>query len=111
MSQASSPTHRSNGSLAVSSAKTMKLATRISSMDLTAWKACRSCSAASLSMCPDSLARKADAGWISSERCRSSSVTGCWASQCTSRPGLSLRSSSAMARSRRAWPSPMGEET
>ena len=41
----------------------------------------------------------------------SSSVTGCWASQCTSRPGLSARSSSAMARSRRAWPSPMGEET
>ena len=80
-------------------------------MDLTAWKACRSCSAASLSMCPDSLARKAEAGWISSERRRSSSVTGCWASQCTSRPGLSLRSSSAMARSRRAWPSPMGEET
>src|SRR5216684_2059930 len=85
MSQASSPTHMSKCSLSTSSLKTMKLLTRISSMVLTAWKACRSCSAASLSMCPDSLARKADAGWISSSRRRSSSVTGCWASQCTSR--------------------------
>ncbi len=35
----------------------------------TAWNACRSCSAASLSIWADSLARKAEAGWISSERC------------------------------------------
>ena len=67
MSQASSPTHRSKCSFSTSSLNTMKLLTRISSMDLTAWKACRSCSAASLSMCPDSLARKAEAGWISSD--------------------------------------------
>ena len=44
----------------------MKLATRISSIRRTAWKACRSCSPASPSMCPDSLARQAEAGWISS---------------------------------------------
>src|SRR4029453_12350500 len=37
-------------------------------------------------------------------------VTGSWASQSISRPGTCARSSRAMARSRRAWPSPMGED-
>jgi hypothetical protein len=49
----------------------MKLLIRISSIRRTAWNACRSCSAASLSMWADSLARNAEAGWISS--CRRSS--------------------------------------
>ena len=42
-------------------------------------------------------------------RC-STFVTGCWASQSISRSGCSLRSSSAIATSRWAWPSPIGEE-
>ena len=37
-------------------------------------------------------------------------MTGCWASQSISRSGWSLRSSSAIATSRCAWPSPIGEE-
>ena len=41
----------------------------------------------------------------------STAVTGCWASQSISRSGCSSRSSSAIATSRWAWPSPIGEET
>ncbi len=37
-------------------------------------------------------------------------VTGAWASQWTSRPGTSRRSSRAIATSRQAWPSPIGDE-
>ena len=40
----------------------------------------------------------------------STAVTGCWASQSISRSGWSLRSSSAIAASRWAWPSPIGDE-
>ncbi len=88
----------------------MKLASRISSIRRIAWKQCRSCSADSLSMWRDSLARKALAGWMRSPRASSTAVTGCWASQSISRSGWSLRSSSAIATSRCAWPSPIGEE-
>ena len=76
-----------------------------------AWKQCRSCSADSLSMCVDSFARKGLAGWMRSPRSSSTAVTGCWASQSISRSGCSLRSSSAIAASRCAWPSPIGDET
>ena len=38
-------------------------------------------------------------------------MTGSWASHSISRPGCRPRSSSAMAGSRRAWPSPIGDET
>ena len=88
----------------------MKLATRISSIRRQAWKQCRSCSADSLSMWLDSLDRNALAGWIRSPFASSTAVTGCWASQSISRSGCSLRSSSAMATSRCAWPNPIGEE-
>ena len=88
----------------------MKFATRISSMRRTAWKACRSCSADSDSMWPDSFASSALAGWIRSPRASSTFVTGCWASQSISRSGCSVRSSSAIATSRCAWPRPIGEE-
>ena len=89
----------------------MKLATRISSIRRHAWKQCRSCSADSDSMWPDSLARNALAGWIRSPCPASTAVTGCWASQSISRSGCSLRSSAAIATSRCACPSPIGEET
>jgi hypothetical protein len=42
------------------------------------------------------------AGWTRSPRSSSTLVTGCWASQSISRPGCSLRSSAAIATSRRA---------
>ena len=51
------------------------------------------------------------AGWIRSPRASSTAVTGCCASQSISRSGWSLRSSSAIAASRWAWPRPIGEET
>ncbi len=82
----------------------------ISSIRRKARKQCRSCSADSLSTWLASLARKALAGWMRSPRCSSTAVTGCWASQSISSPGWSLRSSSAMAASRRAWPRPIGDE-
>ena len=44
----------------------MKLASRISSIRRIAWKQCRSCSADSLSMWPDSFASCALAGWMRS---------------------------------------------
>ena len=37
-------------------------------------------------------------------------MTGCWASQSICRSGWCVRSSAAMATSRRAWPSPIGDE-
>ena len=89
----------------------MKLASRISSIRRIAWNACRSCSADSDSMCRDSLASSALAGWMRSPRASSTAVTGCWASQSISSSGCSLRSSSAIATSRCACPSPIGEET
>ena len=49
----------------------MKLASRISSIRRIAWKQCRSCSADSLSMWPDSFARCALAGWMRSPRASS----------------------------------------
>ena len=88
----------------------MKFASRISSIRRHAWKQCRSCSADSDSMWRDSFASCALAGWIRSPRASSTAVTGCCASQSISRSGCSLRSSSAIATSRRAWPSPIGEE-
>jgi hypothetical protein len=88
----------------------MKLATRISSIRRIAWKQCRSWSPASLSMWPDSDASSRLAGWIRSPPSSSSLVTGSWASQSTSRSGCSPRSSRAMAMSRRACPSPIGED-
>ena len=75
-----------------------------------AWKAWRSCSPASCSTCADSLASHADAGWTCSPLDSSSFVTGCWASQSICRSGWRARSSAAMATSRRAWPSPIGDE-
>ncbi len=89
----------------------MKFETRISSIRRHAWKQCRSCSADSDSKWPDSLARCALAGWIRSPRASSTDVTGCCASQSISRSGCSLRSSSAIATSRCAWPRPIGDET
>ena len=88
----------------------MKLATRISSIRRIAWKQCRSWSPASRSMWRDSDASSRLAGWMRSPPASSSLVTGCWASQSTSRSGCSPRSSRAMAMSRRAWPSPIGED-
>ncbi len=76
-----------------------------------AWNACRSCSAHSLSMCDDSFARSALAGWMRSPPASRTVVTGLCASQSISRSGTSARSSLAIATSRRAWPSPIGDET
>src|SRR6266480_574000 len=90
--------------------KTMKLASRISSIRRQAWKQCRSWSAHSDSMWPDWLASAREAGGILPPLAARTAVTGCWASQSICRPGRSRRSSPAMATSRRAWPSPMGEE-
>ena len=87
----------------------MKFATRISSIRRTAWKACRSCSPASDSMCARSLASHRDAGCTRSPRSASTRVTGSWVSQSISRSGCRSRSSSAIARSRRTCPSPIGE--
>ena len=78
-------------------------------------KACRSCSApdaaASLSTCALSLARNRLAGCTRSPRSASTRVTGCWASQSICRSGWWARNASAIATSRRAWPSPIAEET
>ena len=89
----------------------MKFATRISSIRRNAWNTFSSCSPDSDWMWADSLASCALAGWMRSPRASSTAVTGCWASQSISRSGWSLRSSSAIATSRRAWPRPIGEET
>ena len=62
------------------------------------------------SMWCDSFASSALAGCTRSPRASSTAVTGCCASQSISRPGWSARSSSAIATSRRAWPSPIGDE-
>ena len=75
-----------------------------------AWKQCRSCSADSDSMWRDSLASSALSGWIRSPSPSSTRVTGFWASQSISRSGCSRRSSRAMATSRWACPSPIGDE-
>ncbi len=75
-----------------------------------AWKQWRSCSADSDSMWRDSLASSALKGWIRSPSRSSTLVTGFWASQSISTSGTSLRSSLAIATSRWAWPSPIGEE-
>jgi hypothetical protein len=61
-------------------------------------------------MCRDSFASSALAGWMRSPRPSSTAVTGCCASQSTSRSRCRRRNSSAIATSRRAWPSPIGDE-
>ena len=76
-----------------------------------AWKQWRSCSADSDSKWPDSEARWTLAGWIASASDSSTRVTGSWASQSMWRSGTFRRSSRAMATSRCACPSPIGEET
>ena len=58
-----------------------------------------------------SLASARDAGCTRSPRSSSTPVTGGWASQSISRSGCLARSSPAIARSRRTWPSPIGELT
>ena len=75
-----------------------------------AWKQWRSCSRDSDAMCADSLASQRLAGWMCSPSASSTVVTGCWASQSISTSGRSRFSSWAMATSRRAWPSPIGDE-
>ena len=75
-----------------------------------AWKQWRSCSADSDSMWLDSFASSALSGWIRSPSASSTRVTGFWASQSISRSGTSRRSSFAIATSRCACPSPIGEE-
>ena len=58
------------------------------------------------------LVREQRAGRVDplSARLEHAEVTGCCASQSISRSGCSLRSSSAIAMSRFAWPSPIGDE-
>jgi hypothetical protein len=103
--------HRSYGSSATRSWKTMKFASMISSIRRLAWNTFRSCSPASDSRCALSLASQRDAGCTRSPRSSSTWVTGGWVSQSISRSGCRVRSSPAMARSRRTWPSPIGELT
>ena len=79
-------------------------------MRRSAWKQWRSCSLDSEAMCADSLASHRLAGWMCSPSASSTVVTGCWASQSISTSGRSRLSSLAMATSRRAWPSPIGDE-
>ena len=88
----------------------MKFAQKISSRRRSIWKAWSACSPASPSTPAASGARSALAGWTSSPHASSIVVTGAWASQWTSRPGTSRRSSRAIATSRHAWPSPIGDE-
>ena len=88
----------------------MKFATRISSIRRIAWNALRSWSNDSLVTWADSDDSSALRGWIVSPWVSSTAVTGCWASQSIWRSGWSLRSSAAIATSRWAWPSPMGDE-
>src|SRR4029077_17711710 len=65
----------------------MKLATRISSIRRQAWKQCRSCSEASLSMWADSPARNPLAGWMRSPRAASTWVAGVRARRARGRRG------------------------
>jgi hypothetical protein len=58
-----------------------------------------------------SLASHRDAGCTHSPRSASTRVTGSWVSQSISRSGCRARSSSAISRSRRTWPRPIGEQT
>ena len=89
----------------------MKFAQKISSRRRSIWNAWSACSPASPSTPAASGARSALAGWTSSPHASSRVVTGGCASQWTSRPGTSRRSSRAIATSRQAWPSPIGDET
>ena len=75
-------------SVRITSSNSMKLATRISSIRRSASKACRSCSPASASMCPDSVSRWRDAGCTRSPAASSTLVTGLCASHSMSRSGL-----------------------
>ena len=79
-------------------------------MRRSAWKQWRSCSQASETKWADSLASHALAGWIRSPSASSTLVTGCWASQSIATSGRSRLSSLATATSRRACPSPIGDE-
>ena len=89
----------------------MKFASRISSIRRQAWNTSSSCSPDSAAMWRDSFASRPLAGWIRSPHAASTLVTGSWASQSISSSGSSARSSRAIATSRQAWPSPIGEET
>ena len=88
----------------------MKLLTSTSSIRRMAWNACRSCSPDSDSMCADSLARQRRrrvhllAALVPGSR---SPVTG--VNHSTSTSGRSSRRASAIARSRRTCPRPIGE--
>ena len=84
----------------------MKLATRISSIRRRAWKQWRSWPHDSDAMCADSETSHSLAGCTVSPAASRTAVTGCWASHSISTSGARWRSSWAMARSRRAWPSP-----
>jgi hypothetical protein len=88
----------------------MKFARRISSICRIAWKQCRSCSADPLSIWPDSFARK---GARRVDPLAARFEHGCHGvlrEPVDLEVGSSLRSSSAIAASRWAWPSPIGEE-
>ena len=89
----------------------MKFAQKISSSRRSIWNACSACSPASASTCSASGASSALAGWTVSPQASSSVVSGGCASQWTSSPGTARRSSRAIATSRQAWPSPIGEES
>ena len=89
----------------------MKLATRISSIRRIAWNACRSCSPDSASMCADSLARQAEAGWTRSPALAATRSPGAGPASRPRRPGAARAARRAIARSRRAWPRPIGELT
>ena len=68
----------------------MKFVISTSSMRRIAWKALRSCSPDSSSMCCDSLARRALSGWTRSPLASSRRVTGSCASQSTCQTGMQL---------------------
>ena len=97
--------------VATTSWNSMKFATRISSMRRSAWKQCRSCSADSDSMWLDSLARcrarRMDALALRLED-PGDRILG---EPVDLESGCRRRSSRAIATSRCAWPSPIGEET
>ena len=64
----------------------------------------------SLSSVPTRWPAVRDAGCTRSPAASRTRVTGCCASQSISRSGAAVRSSVAIATSRRAWPRPIGEE-
>src|SRR3954471_23620628 len=83
----------------------------ISSISRMAWKTGSVCGPAAASMWRDSEASPRLAGGTRSAAAPRAAVSGCCASQSISRPGTRARSSRAIARSRAAWPRPIGEDT